>query len=115
MSLTRRSSNSAPFLTESSESAPSYEDGKREYAYETYGKSTIGGGTMGEAEQCLAYLAEGIENVVKVFEDLPLGDFGNVVHCLACIVPNSCILIGEASQHRGDNDFEITRELLMRN
>lgn len=59
-----------------------------------------------------AYLAQGIKDMVKILEYLSLGDFGNVVHGLACIVPNSCILVGEASQHRGDDDLEITREFL---
>lgn len=53
--------------------------------------------------------------MVKVFENLPLGDFGNVVHRLASIVPNSCILVGEASQHGWDYDFEVTRKFLQEN
>lgn len=48
--------------------------------------------------------------MVKVFENLALSNFGNVVHCFAGIVPNSCILIGEASQHGWDDDFEVARK-----
>lgn len=48
--------------------------------------------------------------MVEVFKNLALGDFGNVVHCFASIVPNSCILIGEASQHRWNDDLKVTRE-----
>lgn len=62
----------------------------------------------------MAYFTKSIKYVVEVLQDLALCDFGNVVHGLACIVPNSCILIGKTSQHRGDDDFEIARELLMR-
>lgn len=51
--------------------------------------------------------------MVKILENLPLGDLGNVVHCLACIVPNSCILIGEASQNGGDDDLKIAWKLLV--
>lgn len=32
--------------------------------------------------------------MVEVLEDLALGNFGNVVHGLACIVSNSSILVG---------------------
>lgn len=52
--------------------------------------------------------------MVEVLQDFSLCDFGNVVHGLACIVPNPCILIGETSQHRRNYDFEIARELLAR-
>lgn len=41
-------------------------------------------------------LAERIEDVVKVYQDLPLGDLGNIVHGLTGIVSDSRILIGEA-------------------
>lgn len=44
-----------------------------------------------------AYLAEGIEDVIEINEDFALCDLGNVIHGLAGIVSDSCILVCEAS------------------
>jgi hypothetical protein len=58
------------------------------------------------------YLTKGVEDVVEVLEDLTLGDLGDVVHGLACIIPNPRILVRKAGQDRGHNDFEILGEFL---
>ena len=63
---------------------------------------------MEERFPIFKYLAESIKYVIKIYQNLPLGDLGDVVHSLARIVPNSCILIGKARQHGGDNHFEVT-------
>ena len=60
-----------------------------------------------------SYLAEGIEDVVKVDKDLTLGYFGDVIHGLAGIVPYASILVGETSQNRRDDNLEVSRELLV--
>lgn len=44
------------------------------------------------------YLAESIEYVVKVDEDLAFGDFGNVVHGLAGVVPHTSVLVSKAGK-----------------
>ena len=61
-----------------------------------------------------SYLAEGIEYVVKVHQDLPLCDLCNVVHGLAGIVPDPGILIGEACEDRRHYDVQVSGELLQR-
>ena len=48
-------------------------------------------------------LAESIEDLIEVDENLPFGDFGDVVHALARVVPDARILVGEAGKHGGDN------------
>jgi hypothetical protein len=53
-------------------------------------------------------LAESIEDVVEVDENLTLGDFCNVVHALASIVSDSCVLVGKASQNRRYYVAEVT-------
>ena len=107
MSFIRRSRSSAPFLTESSESAPSYIEGGDE-------KKCRGGKGGGLVEGVEAYLAEGIEYVVEIFQDLPLSDLGNIVHRLASVVADTSILVGKASQHRGDYSLKISGQLLYR-
>jgi hypothetical protein len=95
MSLTRRSSSSAPFLTDSSESAASY--------------SQV---SHARVPWYSTHLAECIEDLVKVDEDLAFRDLGNVVHALARIVSNPRILIGEACEDGGYDFFEVARDFL---
>ena len=63
-------------------------------------------------ERGVAHLAEGVENVVEVDQDLALCDLGNVVHGLAGVVSNASILVSEAGKHWRYNDFEISSKLL---
>jgi translation initiation factor RLI1 len=60
----------------------------------------------------LTHLAEGVEYVVEVDQDLALCDLGDVVHGLAGIVSYTGVLIGEASEDWRHNDFEVPRKLL---
>ena len=57
-------------------------------------------------ERC-AHLAESIEDLVKVDKYLALCDLCNVVHAFARVVPNTGILITEASKHRGHDLLEV--------
>lgn len=53
--------------------------------------------------------------MVEVNQNLALCHFGNVVHRLTGVVPNTGILIREAGEHRGYNNFKIPSELLPEN
>lgn len=61
----------------------------------------------------MAYLAEGIKNVVEIDQDLALCDFGDVVHRLAGVVADAGILIGKAGENGGHNDLEVLGKLLL--
>jgi hypothetical protein len=60
------------------------------------------------------HLAERIEDLVKVDEDLAFRNLGDVVHALARIVSDPRILIGEAGEDGGDDFFEIASDFLQR-
>jgi len=60
------------------------------------------------------YLAECVEDVVEVDENLPLGYLGDVIHGLARIVPNPGILIGKAGQDRRNNNLQVLGKLLFK-
>jgi len=64
----------------------------------------------GRARQ--TYPAERIKDVVEVDEYLALGHLGNVVHCLAGIVPHARVLVGEAGEHGWDNNLEVAGKFL---
>lgn len=53
------------------------------------------------------YLGQGVEHLVEVHQDLPLDDFGDIVHALTCIVAYAGILVGEAGEDRRDDFFEV--------
>ena len=81
------------------------------------GKAETAGGKKGDGAKEKTgdestHFAQSIENVVEVNENLALGDLCNIVHGLTCIVANAGILVGEASQHRLYNSFEISWKLL---
>lgn len=97
MSLTSRSKSSAPFLTESSASAASYD-------------------VVSAAASILGlqwYLAQGIEDVVEEKQDLAFGNLGDVIHAFAGIVSDACILVGEACQHGRNDLFQILGNLVL--
>lgn len=58
------------------------------------------------------YLAKSIKDLIKVDEDFPLCDLGNVVHALASIVSDTGILVGEAREHGRDDLFKIASYIL---
>jgi hypothetical protein len=58
------------------------------------------------------YLAECIEYLVEVNQDLSFGNLGDVVHGLAGVVTNSGILISEACQNGRHNDLEVPSKFL---
>jgi hypothetical protein len=60
----------------------------------------------------MTYLAEGVEYVVEVDQDLTLGYLCDVVHGLARIVADPGILVGEAGKHWRDNGFKVLRQFL---
>jgi hypothetical protein len=60
----------------------------------------------------ITHLAERIEDLVKVDEDLAFRNLGNVVHALARIVSDSRILVGEAGENGGYDFFEIAGDFL---
>jgi len=60
------------------------------------------------------YLAESIKNVVEVYQYLTLGNFGNVVHGLACVIPYARILVCEAGKNRWNYSDEILCQFLSR-
>ena len=64
---------------------------------------------MGEGQ---AHLAEGIEYVVEVDQDLALCDLGDVVHGLAGVVSDTGILVSEAGEDWRHDDFEVPSKLL---
>jgi hypothetical protein len=55
----------------------------------------------------VTYLAESVEDVVKVNQYFALGYLCDVVHSLTCIVTNPRILIREASKHWWDDSFKV--------
>lgn len=59
------------------------------------------------------HLRQRIEYVIEEQQNLPLGHLGDVVHTLARIVSNPCILIREARQNRRYNLFEVRRNSLL--
>ena len=60
----------------------------------------------------LAYLAEGVEDVVEINQNLAFCDLGYVVHGLAGIVSDPSILVGEACENWWYDDLEVPRKLL---
>jgi hypothetical protein len=59
-----------------------------------------------------SYLAQSIKDVIKIFEYLSLGDFGDVVHGFTGVIANSGILVREASQDWRHYDLQIPGQLL---
>lgn len=59
-----------------------------------------------------AYLAESVEDVVEVDEYLTLGNFCNVVHGFAGVIPYARILVCEAGKNRRDYGDEILCQFL---
>lgn len=57
-------------------------------------------------------LAQSIEDLVKVHKYLALCNFRNIVHALACIVPNASIRVGETGEDRGYDFFEVASYFL---
>lgn len=93
MSLTRRSSSSAPFLTDSSESAASYR---------------LNVSILQSTLIVDSHLAQSIKDLVEVDEYLAFCDLCNIVHALACIVPNASIRVGKTGEDGGNNLFEVS-------
>lgn len=60
----------------------------------------------------LAHLAEGVEYVIKIDENLALGNLGDIIHSFTGIVPHPRILVREASKHGGHDYFQILGQLL---
>jgi hypothetical protein len=58
------------------------------------------------------YLAESIEDVVEVQQNLALCDFGDVVHALARVVSHTGILVGEAGEHGRHDLVEVAGDFL---
>lgn len=98
MSLTSLSRSSAPFLTESSVSAASYQSRSDHIPMCVLDLTT--------------YLAQRVKHLVEVYQDLSLGDLCNVVHALARIVSDPSILIREASENGRDDLAEIAGDFL---
>lgn len=61
----------------------------------------------------LSHLAESVKHLVEVDEYLTLGHLCDVVHALACIVPNTRILVAEAREDWGHDFFEIAGYFLL--
>ena len=62
-----------------------------------------------------AHLAEGIEYVVEVDQDLAFCDLGDVVHGLAGVVSDTGILVSEASEDWRHDNFKVPSKLLSGN
>lgn len=60
------------------------------------------------------YLAESVEYVVKIYQNLSFCHLRNVVHSFACIITNPSVLVGEASQHWRNDLLQVSGELLGR-
>jgi len=60
----------------------------------------------------VSHLAERVEDMVEVQEDLALCNLCDVVHALAGIVPDAGIVVGEASQHWRHNFMEVAGNFL---
>ena len=58
------------------------------------------------------HLAEGIKDVVEEDQYLALGHLRNVVHALAGIVADPCILIAEACEDRRDDLLQVPSNIL---
>lgn len=58
------------------------------------------------------YLAQRIEDLVEVNQNLALGHFCNVVHALAGIVADAGILVREAGEDGRDYFLEISGDFL---
>lgn len=98
MSFTRRSSSSAPFLTDNSESAASFSP--RQLYVDTFLSFPT-------------YLAKSIEDIVEKEQNLPFCYFSNVVHAFACVVSHACILIGETSQDGRNDLLKVLSDVLL--
>ena len=96
MSLIRRSSNSAPFLTDSSESAA----------------SCLSVRFRLDERSSKSYFAQRVKDLVEIDQNLPLGHLCYIVHALAGIVSYAGILIGKAGEDRRNDFFEIPGYLL---
>ena len=95
ISLSRRSSSSAPFLTDSSESAASW------YAF----------ALSCECGDASTHLAERVKDGVEVDEYLALGDFRDVVEALSGEVPDPVLGIREAYEQRFHELLHIRRNI----
>lgn len=60
----------------------------------------------------LAHLAEGIEYVVEVNQNLAFRDLGYIIHGLAGVIAHTGILISKAGEDWRDDDFEVAGKLL---
>lgn len=58
------------------------------------------------------YLAKSVEYKVEIYQNLPFGDLGDVVHSLAGIIPDTGILVGEAGKYWWDDNLKISGKLL---
>lgn len=58
-------------------------------------------------------LAQGVEDIVEEQQYLPFCYLGNVVHALASIVPDSCVLVGEACKDWGNDCLEIACDIVL--
>lgn len=98
MSLISRSSSSAPFLTDNSESAESY-------LLLAQGDCAVG---------LNLYLAKRIKYQIEINKHFTLRHFGDIVHSLTGIISYSSILISEASKHRWYYLIQMPCNLILR-
>lgn len=56
------------------------------------------------------YLSQRVKNLIEEQQNFSLGHFGDVVHALACVVPHSRILVGEACEHRRHDFTQVPRD-----
>lgn len=103
ISLTSRSNNSAPFLTDSSESAPSC---RTVSALRNYKQNET------KVTKEIPYPAELVKYAIKIHQNLALCNFRNVVHSFTSIVSYTGVLISEAGKDWRNDFSEITREVL---
>lgn len=60
------------------------------------------------------YRAKGVEYLVKIYQYLSLGDFGDVVHSLTGVVSHPRVLVSETGEHRRCYLREISGQFLRR-
>lgn len=58
-------------------------------------------------------LAQGVEDIVEKQQYLSFCYLGNVVHALASIVPDSCILVCETGKDWGNDCLEVACDILL--
>lgn len=62
---------------------------------------------------CGPYLAERIEYIVEEEQDFAFRNLGDIIHALASIISDPCILIGKTGEHRRNDLFQILGNLLL--